>query len=59
MDHGRLLFDDEDVTQMPTQQRNIGVVFQSFALYPHMTVFQNIAFPLTVRNEDKRLSATV
>ena len=54
MDHGRLLFDDEDVTQMPTQQRNIGVVFQSFALYPHMTVFQNIAFPLTVRKEDKK-----
>ena len=50
---GSVYFDGQDVTLMPTQQRNIGVVFQSFALYPHMTVFQNIAFPLTVRKEDK------
>lgn len=50
---GSVYFDGQDVTLMPTQQRNIGVVFQSFALYPHMTVFQNIAFPLTVRKKDK------
>lgn len=54
MDEGRVLFGGQDVTRVPTQQRNIGVVFQSYALYPHMTVAQNIAFPLTVRHENKK-----
>jgi inositol-phosphate transport system ATP-binding protein len=54
VDEGRVLFGGQDVTRVPTQQRNIGVVFQSYALYPHMTVAQNIAFPLTVRHEDKQ-----
>jgi inositol-phosphate transport system ATP-binding protein len=46
---GRILFGDRDVTDIPSQQRNVGVVFQSYALYPHMTVAQNIAFPLQVK----------
>ena len=46
---GRILFGDRDVTHVPSQQRNVGVVFQSYALYPHMTVFENIAFPLQVK----------
>ena len=54
VDEGRVLFDDKDVSLVPAQQRNVGVVFQSYALYPHMSVFQNIAFPLTVRSEDKQ-----
>jgi len=54
VDEGRVLFGGQDVTRVPTQQRNIGVVFQSYALYPHMTVAQNIAFPLTVRHESKQ-----
>ena len=54
VDEGRVLFGGQDVTRVPAQQRNIGVVFQSYALYPHMTVAQNIAFPLTVRHEDKQ-----
>ena len=54
VDEGRVLFGGQDVTRVPTQKRNIGVVFQSYALYPHMTVAQNIAFPLTVRHEDKQ-----
>ena len=54
MDEGRVFFGEKDVTHTPTQQRNIGVVFQSYALYPHMTVAQNIAFPLTVRHESKQ-----
>jgi len=53
MDAGQVLFGDRDVTHVPAQQRNVGMVFQSYALYPHMTVFQNIAFPLTVRGESK------
>ena len=54
MDEGRVFFGGQDVTRVPTQKRNIGVVFQSYALYPHMTVAQNIAFPLTVRHESKQ-----
>ena len=46
---GRILFGDRDVTRVASQQRNVGVVFQSYALYPHMTVAENIAFPLQVK----------
>ncbi|MDP1732663.1 MAG: ABC transporter ATP-binding protein [Devosia sp.] len=46
---GRILFGDRDVSNVPSQQRNVGVVFQSYALYPHMTVAQNIGFPLQVK----------
>ncbi len=53
MDGGHLLFGERDVTTVPSQQRNVGVVFQNYALYPHMTVHENIAFPLKVRRENK------
>ena len=43
---GNIFFDDKDVTKLPPDQRNIGMVFQNYALYPHMTVKQNIMFPL-------------
>ena len=43
---GQILFGDRDVTALPPDKRNIGLVFQNYALYPHMTVFENIAFPL-------------
>ena len=43
---GRIFFGDEDVTDMPPEARGIGLVFQNYALYPHMTVRQNIMFPL-------------
>ena len=46
---GRILFGDRDVSDTPSQKRNVGVVFQSYALYPHMTVAQNIGFPLKVQ----------
>ncbi len=50
-DGGRILFGDRDVSDVSSQARNVGVVFQSYALYPHMTIFDNIAFPLVVRKE--------
>jgi inositol-phosphate transport system ATP-binding protein len=53
IDYGRILFGDQDVSTLPSQKRNVGVVFQSYALYPHMTVRENIAFPLEVRKESK------
>ena len=49
MNGGRLLFGDRDVSDLPSQQRNVGVVFQNYALYPHMSVFENIAFPLKIK----------
>ena len=55
VDGGRVLFGEQDVSHVPAQQRNVGVVFQSYALYPHMSVFENIAFPLIVRKENKNI----
>jgi ABC-type sugar transport system ATPase subunit len=43
---GRVFVDGEDVTSFDARDRDVAMVFQSYALYPHMTVFQNIAFPL-------------
>ena len=43
---GRVFFGDEDVTALPAEKRGIGLVFQNYALYPHLTVLQNILFPL-------------
>ena len=43
---GRVLFGDDDVTDLPPENRGVGLVFQSYALYPHLTVKENIMFPL-------------
>ncbi len=43
---GRIFFGEDDVTALPAEKRGIGLVFQNYALYPHMTVKQNILFPL-------------
>ena len=48
-DSGRILIGGRDVTDLPARERPIGMVFQSFALFPNMTVYANVAFPLTVR----------
>ena len=46
---GSILFDGEDVTHLPPAKRDIGMVFQNYALYPHMTVYENLAFPLRLK----------
>ncbi len=48
-DDGRVFVDGEDITEIPPYRRNIGMVFQSYALFPHMTVYENIAYPLKMR----------
>jgi putative spermidine/putrescine transport system ATP-binding protein len=48
-DEGQILMDGADVTHSPAYERDIGVVFQNYALFPHMTVEDNIAFPLKMR----------
>lgn len=50
---GRVVIDGRDATALPTNQRGLGMVFQNYALMPHMTVFENIAFPLQVRRIPK------
>ena len=46
---GRVLFDSQDVTDVPIEKRNVGMVFQSYALFPNMTVAENIGYGLRVR----------
>lgn len=52
-DSGRVLFGDKDVTQVPTHKREAAMVFQSYALWPHMSVGENIAFGLEERKVDR------
>ena len=53
---GRIFFGEDDVTDLPTENRGIGLVFQSYALYPHLTVKNNILFPLQNLKGDAKLS---
>ncbi len=53
---GRIFFDDDDVTDIPAERRGVGLVFQSYALYPHLTVERNIRYPLENLKGDKKLS---
>ncbi|MEB3772310.1 MAG: ABC transporter ATP-binding protein, partial [Desulfurococcales archaeon] len=52
-DKGRILFDDKDVTYLRPYERNTAMVFQNYALWPHMTVFDNIAYGLKLRKVPK------
>lgn len=50
---GEIYFDDLNVTEMSPEKRHVGLVFQNYALYPHMTVLQNICFPLEIQKVPK------
>ena len=50
-DAGRIRFGGQDVTQLPANRRNIGFVFQNYALFPHLSVFENVAYGLQVRGQ--------
>ena len=52
-DAGRILVGGRDITFTPTHRRNVGLVFQSYALFPHMSVFENVAFGLRRRKVDE------
>ncbi|TVQ38930.1 MAG: ABC transporter ATP-binding protein [Geminicoccaceae bacterium] len=51
--HGEIVLDGQPINNVPPHKRNIGMVFQNYALFPHMTVEENLAFPLEVRGMDK------
>ena len=50
---GQLFIDDRNVTQLPAKERDIAMVFQNYALYGHMTIYENMAFSLVLAKEDK------
>ena len=56
-DEGRILIGDEDVTNVPPHRRDTGMVFQSYALWPHMTLAENVAFGLRMRGVGKAETA--
>lgn len=56
-DSGTILLDNNDITRHRIQDRKIGIVFQDYAVFPHMSVFGNIAYPLKVKNDDKKTIA--
>jgi putative spermidine/putrescine transport system ATP-binding protein len=51
--HGEIYLDGQPINNVPPHKRGIGMVFQNYALFPHMTVFENLAFPLEVRRMGK------
>ena len=53
---GKIYFGDDDVTELPPEHRGVGLVFQNYALYPHLTVRQNITFPLENRKGKDKLT---
>ncbi len=53
---GKIFFDDDDVTDLPAENRGVGMVFQSYALYPHLNVKKNIMFPLQNLKGDKKMT---
>jgi putative spermidine/putrescine transport system ATP-binding protein len=50
---GRLMLDGRDITPVPAEARNFGMVFQGYALFPHMTIAENVAYPLMIRKRSK------
>ena len=53
---GKIFFGDDDVTDLPPEHRGVGLVFQNYALYPHLTVLQNITFPLENLRGDAKMT---
>ena len=55
---GQILIDGVDITNVPANERGLGFVFQNYALFPHMTIFDNVAYGLKIRGESKNTMAT-
>lgn len=50
---GRVFFDEKSINDLSPEERDVAMVFQSYALYPHMTAYENIAFPLMMKKQDR------
>ena len=59
IDSGAIYIDETDVTNVPPKARDIAMVFQNYALYPHMTVYENMAFALKLRKTPEGTRSTV
>ena len=55
IDNGTLMLDGRDITHLPSSKRDLAMVFQSYALYPHMTVFDNLSFALKLAGTDQKV----
>jgi putative spermidine/putrescine transport system ATP-binding protein len=51
--HGRVIIDGKNATDIPPRLRNVGIVFQNYALFPHMRAWENVAYPLKLRGHDR------
>src|SRR4029078_6752190 len=56
---GRVVFDSEKGILVPPSERALGMVFQSYAIWPHMSVFENVAFPLRVARDRRHSAAAI
>src|SRR5437870_3927682 len=54
-DSGTIFLGDQDITHMPVYQRRVNTVFQNYALFPHMNVFDNVAYSLSIRNVSPKI----
>ena len=52
-DQGHVIFDGQDITKLPPNKRQLNTVFQKYALFPHMTIAENIAFGLKIKKQTK------
>ena len=57
-DKGHVLFDGKDITALPPNERDLNTVFQKYALFPHMSIAENIAFGLKIRKKARHTSTT-
>ena len=57
-DKGQVLFDGKDITALPPNERDLNTVFQKYALFPHMSIAENIAFGLKIRKKARHTSTT-
>ena len=55
-DSGKIIFDGQDITNLPPNKRQLNTVFQKYALFPHMTIAENIAFGLKIKGKSQKLT---
>ena len=53
-DSGAVLFDGKNIIPIPANKRQSNTIFQNYALFPHLSVYENVAFPLRIRKEEKK-----